>query len=82
MDSSCLNAGLNDDLFFCVCERHVYILSKILTNASYTFILEKNKQGEMGRKDFLCSSAAAFCMIRMKEYRAKRKDSVYLHTCI
>lgn len=54
IDSFYLNAGLND-LFFYVCERHVCILSKILTNASYTFIQEKNKQAEMGRKDFLCS---------------------------
>lgn len=62
--------------------RDVYILSKILTNASYTFILEKNKLAEMGRKDFLCSIAAFFCMIHMKEYRANGKDSIYSHTCI
>lgn len=36
----------------------------------------------MGRKNFLRSTAAFFCMIRVKEYRAKGKDSVYLHTCI
>ena len=47
--------------------RDVYILSKILTNASYTFILGKNKLPEMGRKDFLCSIAAFFCTIHMKE---------------
>lgn len=51
MDSSCLDAGLNGLFFavFFVCKRHM--LSKILTNASYIFILEKNKQAEIRRKN-------------------------------
>lgn len=69
-------------LLFCGCERYIYILSKILTNASYAFILEKKKQAEMERKDFLCSNAAFVCMMHTKECRVKGNDSVYLHTYI